>query len=1166
MTAGDQSCDACGTLNEEGRKFCKVCGQRFALACDACGAANTPDSRFCGECGAAIGEVSKAAAPDAAATSEPTTERRLVSVLFIDLVSFTTLSESRDAEDMRALMDLYFDAARTVIERHGGVVEKFIGHAVMAVWGTPVTHEDDAERAVRAGLELVDEVAALGVAEGLALRARVGVLTGEAATSQGDTGNQGMVTGDMVNTASRLQSAADPGEVFVGEATYRAASLAVAFEEVGGLTLKGKKEPVRAWRALRVVAERQGTNRMTIEPPFVGRGEELRLLKELLHATGREGKARVVSVTGIGGIGKSRLAWELLKYIDGLAENIWWHQGRCPAYGEGITFWALGEMVRMRARIAETDPPGVSRTKLTASIEEHVPDEEERRWLEPCLAFLLGLGERPAGGGEELFAAWRRFFDRISDEGTVAMVFEDLQWADPGLLDFIESLLEWSRNRPILVITLARPELADRRPNWGAGQRSFVALHLEPLPDEAMADLVRGMLPGADDDVLGTIVERAEGVPMYAVETIRMLADRGVLRAGEDAYEVVGALGELQIPETLHALVASRLDGLGSEDRGLLQDAAVLGKTFTLQSLAVLTGADTVTLEPRMLNLARKEFLTHEADPRSPERGQFGFVQSIIREVAYGMLSKADRRTRHLTAAHHFEAAGEDELAGLVAAHYVEALAATPAGPDADALAARARDALGEAAERATALGSPVQALTFAEQALAITPSGPERADLLRRAARAAQDALRREERIAYLRESVEVWRAAGDVNAEVSTMGLLAEAHGDQGQADEIRALVDQMRARLGDGGDDLARAELDLAVCYVGYYDEAFEESLAAIERSLGGFEHARAWDRLRLAISLRAALLALVGRHREARLLRRGVLTVATDENDLRAMAGVLNALGTAADEAVEAMELALEAAAVARRGGYGRTEMLSLANAVEAAVECGAWEAADRILADLRARSDLPPDLRDTTVFVDALLAAYRGDAAGADAEFATLSEESTASPDHTTRSFLRRVRSVLMLMAGDVQGAYSEAMGSAEEEPGGINIPLSVWCAGRAGLWLGDAAKARAAVEAGIGFDSSWVVAGRRSFEAGIAALEGLTREAVAGYEAVFADRLAKGDRFAHALMVVDAAAVLPPELMPADAFEAARSYLEGLGAAPLLARLTQLDVPAAAER
>ena len=563
------TCQACGTPNEDGRKFCKACGQPLALVCASCGAVNTPDARFCGECGSVLAET-PAATPSAAAPSAgaPSTERRLVSVLFVDLVGFTTLSESRDAEDMRALMDAYFETASTAIERHGGVVEKFIGDAVMAVWGTPVTLEDDAERAVRAALELVDAVAALGDSMGVPLQARAGVLTGEAATSPG-AGNQGMVTGDMVNTASRLQSAAAPGQVFVGAPTFRASSRAIAFEEVGELDLKGKEAAVHAWRALRVMAERHGANRVAIEPPFVGRTEELRLLKELLHATGRESKARLASVSGIGGIGKSRLASELLKYVDGLTEVVYWHHGRCPAYGEGITFWALGEMVRMRAGIAETDAPGVSRTKLAASVADLVSDEEERRWLEPRLAFLLGLEERPAGGGEELFAAWRTFFERISDRGTVVMVFEDLQWADEGLLDFVESLLEWSRTKPISIVTLSRPELVDRRPNWGAGQRNFVALHLEPLPDEAMSELVRAMIPGAADGAVERIVERAEGVPLYAVETIRMLADRGILRAGQDAYEVVGDvdLGSRNVPETLHALIASRLDALGPEDR-----------------------------------------------------------------------------------------------------------------------------------------------------------------------------------------------------------------------------------------------------------------------------------------------------------------------------------------------------------------------------------------------------------------------------------------------------------------------------------------------------------------------------------------------------------------------------------------------------------------------
>ena len=352
-------CAICGTENERGRKFCQECGAKLASGCPSCGAANPPAAKFCGECGttlAADGPPSGVAAPDGSspdgtrqpAAPAPVSERRLVSVLFADLVGFTALAEGRDPEETRELLSRYFELARDVIGRYGGTVEKFIGDAVMAVWGAPTAHEDDAERAVRAGLELVDAVGGLGPG----LSARAGVLTGEAAVtlaSFAGSSGEGMVAGDLVNTASRLQSVAPPGAVLVGEATQRAASKAIMFEPVGEQTLKGKASPVPAWRALRVVAEVGGRNRSeSLEAPFVGRDEELRLLKDLFHATGRDKRARLVSVLGPAGIGKSRLAWEFLKYVDGLVETLYWHDGRSPAYGDGITFWALGEMVRER--------------------------------------------------------------------------------------------------------------------------------------------------------------------------------------------------------------------------------------------------------------------------------------------------------------------------------------------------------------------------------------------------------------------------------------------------------------------------------------------------------------------------------------------------------------------------------------------------------------------------------------------------------------------------------------------------------------------------------------------------------------------------------------------------------------------------------------------------
>jgi predicted ATPase len=395
--------------------------------------------------------------------------------------------------------------------------------------------------------------------------------------------NQGMVAGDLVNTASRLQSVAAPGTVLVGEATQRAASGAIAFEPAGDQTLKGKAAPVPAWRALRVVAERGGRNRSeALEAPFVGRAEELRQLKDLFQTTNREGRPRLVSVIGPAGIGKTRLAWEFLKYLDGLLERVWWHSGRSPAYGDGITFWALGEMVRGRAGLAEADDEATTRARIAETVRAHVPDPTEAAWVEPALLALLGVDVQI--GSEQLFAAWRTFFERLAASSPVVMVFEDLHHADRGLLDFVDHLMEWSRGVPITVITLARPELLDRRPDWGAGKRSFTSIYLEPLPAADMERLLAGLVPGLPAPAVAGIVSRADGIPLYAVETVRMLLAQGRLVLDGGAYRPVGDLDEVAVPETLTALIAARLDGLDPADRALVEDAAVLGGSFSLRA------------------------------------------------------------------------------------------------------------------------------------------------------------------------------------------------------------------------------------------------------------------------------------------------------------------------------------------------------------------------------------------------------------------------------------------------------------------------------------------------------------------------------------------------------------------------------------------------------
>jgi class 3 adenylate cyclase len=556
------TCLSCGSENAAGRKFCGECGSPLALVCPACGMPNDPGVKFCGECGLRVeGSVAAAAgAPSRAAEPRfaPVAERRLVSVLFADLVGFTPLSEGRDPEEVRELLARYFDVARQLVGRYGGTIEKFIGDAVMAVWGTPVAQEDDAERAVRAALDLVAAIEALGEEAGASgLRARAGVTTGEAAVTLGARG-EGMVAGDMVNTASRVQSAAEAGRVLVDKATRRTTEAAVVYAEAGSHELKGKSEPVRLWRALRVVAGRAGALRSEgLEAPFVGRDRELRTVKELFHSAADERRAHLVSLTGIAGIGKSRLSWEFYKYIDGLSGTVYWHRGRCLAYGDGVTYWALAEMVRVRARIAEGEETGSAAGKLSATVAEFV-HEDERAWVEERRAHLLGLEEREAPSAEDLFSAWRVFFERLADRNPTVLVFEDLQWADPSLFDFIEYLMTWSRSSSLFVLALGRPEMSDRFPGWTSGRRGVTPIYLEPLGVDPMHELLDGLVPGLPETMEQRILDRAQGVPLYAVETVRMLLDRGLLVRDGSAYRVTGPVDQLAVPETLHALIADR--------------------------------------------------------------------------------------------------------------------------------------------------------------------------------------------------------------------------------------------------------------------------------------------------------------------------------------------------------------------------------------------------------------------------------------------------------------------------------------------------------------------------------------------------------------------------------------------------------------------------------
>jgi class 3 adenylate cyclase/tetratricopeptide (TPR) repeat protein len=917
------TCPSCGTENRPEARFCLGCGAGLARVCPN-GHPVPAGAKFCDECGAALEAgptPAQAGTPTAVAPPAPAAERRLVSVLFADLVGFTSASEGRDAEDTRELLSRYFETAQRLISLYGGTVEKFIGDAVMAVWGTPTANEDDAERAVRAALDLVAAVPDL--APGLA--ARAGVLTGEAAVTLGVEG-QGMVAGDLVNTASRIQSASEPGTVLVGEATKRATEAAIAYEPAGEHELKGKAELIPLYRALRVTAARGGAQKSAgLEPPFVGRDRDLRLVKELFHASGEEGKAQLVSVVGIAGIGKSRLAWEFEKYVDGLAENFWWHRGRCLAYGEGVAYWALAEMVRMRAGILEEEAPEPALAKLHASIEEHVADPEERSWLEPRLAHLLGLAERTAPDREDLFSAWRLFFERLGEQGPVVLVFEDLQWADNGLLDFVEYLLEWSRSHPLFVLALARPELAQRRPGFGSGGRNATTLSLEPLSERAMEQLLDGFVPGLPEELRAQILARAEGVPLYAVETVRMLLDRGLLAREGDVYRPTGPIEALDVPETLQALVAARLDGLGPEERRLLQDAAVLGKSFTKAGLGALSGFGEAELELLVTSLVRKEVFSVQADPRSPERGQYSFLQDLLKRVAYDTLAKAERKARHLAAAAHLVqafGAGEQEIVEVIAAHYLDAYHAAPDADDAPEIKAKAQEMLTRAGERAASLAANEEAQHYFERAAELAGEPLVEAALHERAGATSWASGRAEQAQTHFERALELYGEQGMTHPAARVSARLGEVEWRTGRLEQALERMERAFEVLsGDKPDeDLATLAAELGRLH--FFKGEVELAGRRVDTAIEIAESLWLPEVLSQALNTQGLIASWSGRSEQSIALLKHSLEIALEHDLTAAALRAYNNLGDRLDRRDrydEAIDLHRRGVALARKAG-------------------------------------------------------------------------------------------------------------------------------------------------------------------------------------------------------------------------------------------------------
>jgi class 3 adenylate cyclase len=731
-------CAGCGFESNPGARFCGRCGRPLENTCSSCGARLDPALAFCTACGAPVDSQERARAGE---------ERKVVSVLFADLVGFTSRAEQLDPEDVRAVLAPYYGRLRSELVRFGGTVEKFIGDAVVALFGAPVSHEDDPERAVRAALAVRAAIAQMNEAEpDLELRMRIAVTTGEAIVALGSrpVEGEGMAAGDVMNTASRLQNAAPVDGILVDETTHRATGGAIEYRQADPVRVKGKTGPIDVWEA--IAARPAGADeRPARETTFVGRAKELDLLLDALARARDESAPQLVTVVGVPGIGKSRLVREFLRAVrradDGSLTSL---HGRSLPYGDGVTFWALGEMAKLETGILASDAADIASEKLSRAVRAVVPDEREADWVDQHLRPLVGLGgETREDQRNEAFAAWRRFFEALAQRAPLVLVFEDLHWGDDALLGFVDDLVEWISNVPLLVVCTARPEFLARRSAWGGGKRNATTVSLSPLTGDQTARLVGLLLeqPLLPAELQSALLERAGGNPLYAQEYVRMLADRGLLTRAGGGWRLEPA-EQLPLPESVQGIMAARLDGLPPDEKALLQDAAVLGYAFWTSGLAAVARVPRNVVEARLHALERKEFLRRGVRSSLAGESQYSFLHVLVRDVAYRQIPRARRGEKHQLAAEWLESLTPDraeDWAEMLAHHYLSALElAGAAGHDAAQLAERARLACRDAGDRASALNAFAPAARFYSAALELWPrDDPGRAQLLLRYGRA---------------------------------------------------------------------------------------------------------------------------------------------------------------------------------------------------------------------------------------------------------------------------------------------------------------------------------------------------------------------------------------------------------------------------------------------
>jgi class 3 adenylate cyclase/tetratricopeptide (TPR) repeat protein len=729
-----------------------------------------------------------------------------VSILCVDLVGFVARSDRADPEDIRAMLRPYYTCVRRELVRWGGTVEKFIGDAVMAAFGAPVAHEDDAERAVRAALRVVRAVQELPSTESdLDLTLRAAVTTGEAVVTRG-TGMadaDSIATGDVVNAAARLQAIAPVGAVVVDDATYRATRHVVEYATLDPASVAAAAGPIRMWRAT-AVRSAYGTDvAHAAAAPFIGRNGELGLLKATYMRATRQASMQLVTVAGEPGVGKSRLVREFRAFVDWQPDHARWRQGRCLPYGDGITFWALGEIVKGQAEILESDSPSEAADKLGRAIAAIVADPAEQEWLRTRLAPLVGAsgpGAAEPAERSESFAAWRRFLEAVAGSRPLVLVFEDVHWAGAALLEFLEYLVDSAAGLPCLMICTTRPDLFERHPGWGGGQRDSTTLSLSPLSREETSQLIAAHLSGAElpGATKTALLERAGGNPLYAGEFARMLADRGMVeRRGGTMTLAAGA--DIPVPETVQAVIAARLDTLPAERKALVHDAAVVGTVFWLGALAYMSGLDEPAVEQGLRTVAGKELLRPVRISSVKGQAEYAFRHLLIRDVAYQQIPRAARMRKHRAVAAWIERLAGDRVtdrAEIVAHHYGQALQlARAAGLDGEVaeLEGQARRFLVMAADRALEF-DPRKAEELYRQALSLCPPRrPERGRLLVKTAEAALVGGRLAEAQRDFEEAIGELRNQGDLLGAGEAMVRLARTSWFRGETDHKRALLAQ-------------------------------------------------------------------------------------------------------------------------------------------------------------------------------------------------------------------------------------------------------------------------------------------------------------------------------------------------------------------------------------